>query len=415
MMVGTPVRRLFPGFRRSSRKSLGVACLVAAAFGLCGPLGSPAAAPRTRSIPIDRVWDRLTPPAERGSRATLLEAGQKLGRWGFELSLIPVDGKRLVRVARQSEEPLVRALREDLGQAVDLGDFLLFLDDLLVAGRKGLRGKRVVVPSGRARSAGILLHPQDVYRKDQPRIYGDHHDRLLITDPPEPRELEPAEDDTPLGPRWTARFRQPTDEAGLLELLGRRSPSTTFHTRVDSLVTQLREQGATVTVQATVRDRRRGYLIYGSYLLSRCKTKQDVRRRVRKLERLRLEWEIEIPIRWAHPKGWRATIHEARQMADTYDVVYATERGARDSDHYDGLAADFSAWALPRKLTLQAPSGASRSFDLSAPYHSRDLALTPELVKWIEQHFQMEKLLMDYPHWTDAAPLPEQPEGGNER
>ncbi|MFH1865766.1 MAG: DNA repair protein RecO C-terminal domain-containing protein, partial [Candidatus Eisenbacteria bacterium] len=61
--------------------------LACAALGVFGALTASAASVQPRSIPIDREWDLLTPPAEHGKRATLLEAGQKLGRWSFELSL----------------------------------------------------------------------------------------------------------------------------------------------------------------------------------------------------------------------------------------------------------------------------------------------------------------------------------------
>jgi hypothetical protein len=89
-------------------------------------------------------------------------------------------------------------------------------------------------------------------------------------------------------------------------------------------------------------------------------------------------------------------------MADTYDVVYATEKGARWSHHYSGVAADFVAVGLPRSLRLIAPDGADHTFDLSDPGHTRDLSLSPEVISWIEEHFGMKKLRSDYPHWNDA-------------
>jgi hypothetical protein len=65
---------------------------------------------------------------------------------------------------------------------------------------------------------------------------------------------------------------------------------------------------------------------------------------------------------------------------------------------------DLTAIALPRKLQLTAPDGERRTFDLSAAHQPRDLSLTPEIIEWVEQHFQMEKVRLDYPHWNDTAP-----------
>jgi len=359
------------------------------------------------SIPIDRDWEVLADPAgeARAKRRLLRAAGRRLGDWGFELTNVPVDQATLRALGQTPiSEPLVRAAREQLGQAVDLDDFLLFLDDLLVAGKAGARGCPVVVPSGRARSAGILLHPQDVFRQGEPREYAGRRAALLISEPAEPRELAPAADGAPLGPRWTARYRQPVTEAGRLELLGRHSPSGSFQQRVESLISQLRAQGAWVEVQSTVRDRRRGYLIYGCFILARATTEAEVAARVARLDRCNAEWGLNVPIRWAHPDGWEATQRAARRMAETYDVVYATEHGARHSDHYDGVAVDLIAFKLPRSLTLEAQDGATATFDLSAGYQSRDLSLTIPLIDWVEAHFQLHKLRRDYPHWTDAAP-----------
>jgi hypothetical protein len=123
---------------------------------------------------------------------------------------------------------------------------------------------------------------------------------------------------------------------------------------------------------------------------------------VKRIEKLNRDWQLDVPITWRHPDGWRATREAARQMADTYGVDYATEKGAKDSDHYDGAAADIWAVGLPRKLTLVAPDGAKETFDLADPEQTRDLNLTPELIEWVEEHFRFEKLRTDYPHWGDA-------------
>jgi hypothetical protein len=124
---------------------------------------------------------------------------------------------------------------------------------------------------------------------------------------------------------------------------------------------------------------------------------------VAQLDAINGTW-VTVPIVWSHPEGWMATREAARRMADAYDVVYATEQGARYSKHYDGVAVDFSATGLPRKIELVSPEGTRRTFDLSHPDESRDLSLTPAVVKWIERHFLLEKVTDDYPHWNDAAP-----------
>ena len=58
--------------------------------------------------------------------------------------------------------------------------------------------------------------------------------------------------------------------------------------------------------------------------------------------------------------------------------------------------------ALPRDLELVAPDGERRRFDLSSAQQARDLSLSPELIRWIEEHFGFKKLEGDYPHWVDA-------------
>jgi hypothetical protein len=89
-------------------------------------------------------------------------------------------------------------------------------------------------------------------------------------------------------------------------------------------------------------------------------------------------------------------------MADAYEVVYATEAGARASKHYTGVAADLQSHNLPRSLTLVSPGGETAHFDLSGSAETRDLSLTPTLIRWIEEHFELAKLRSDYPHWDDA-------------
>ena len=103
------------------------------------------------------------------------------------------------------------------------------------------------------------------------------------------------------------------------------------------------------------------------------------------------------------PHGYLTTFSVEEIVGDTREVqVYATERGARSSRHYEGVAVDFVALDLPRSLALEAPDGVRREFDLSGPEEPRDLSVSPELIDWIETHFALEKLRSDYPHWNDA-------------
>lgn len=355
------------------------------------------------ALKTDRRFDLLPSGDSDAARATaLLDAGIALGGHRIKLAGVTVDRGELVLLSRTpAGEPLVRAVRERLGRPVDLGDFLLFLDDLIKTHALDSEPQTFWVPSGRARSAGILVHPDDVFG-ERPRRYGERP--LALFRPERPAELEPAADGDPLGPRWTARFRNPETEEEMLAALERRNAGD-FTERLRELLRQLDEQGAETWVYSTVRSPERGYLIYGSFILSRARTGAQVRERVEKLERLNREWGLDIPIRWKHPDGTQATIDAALAMANAYDVVYATEYGARHSTHYTGLAVDFGAVALPRRLTLTAPDGsATHEFDLSAADQPRDLNLTPELIEWVERHFGMRKLRSDYPHWTDSRP-----------
>ena len=152
---------------------------------------------------------------------------------------------------------------------------------------------------------------------------------------------------------------------------------------------------------STVRYRERGYLMWGAFLLRNCTDEACVDETVARLDGIQGTW-VTVPIVWARPDGWQATREAARQMADAFDVVYATEEGARKSNHYDGIAVDVVAVGLPGHLRLRAPDGARRTFDLSGTWETRDLSLTPALVRWIEQHWDLKKLRDDYPHWDDA-------------
>lgn len=354
----------------------------------------------SRWVETDRDWDRLPAPEQEGPRATLAAAADRLGDWPIRLAGVSLNGGLLDDLAATpDDEPLLRAMRERIGRPVDLTDFLYLLDDLAEAGDNGLRGQTVYLPSGRARAAGILLHPDDVFA-GEPRHYGGR--RLAIYQPERPADLEPAADDDPLGPRWTARYRNPGDEESMLEALTA-AGGADFAGRIRTLLDQFRAQGADAWVFSTVRSRERGYLIYGAFVMSRADREETVRQRIEMLDRLNREWDLDIPIRWRHPDGWRATIDAAEAMANAYNVVYATRGGARYSSHYGAGAADFAAMDLPREVTLTTPDGeTSRTFDLSDPDHPRDLNLAPEMIEWVEEHFGMKKLRSDYPHWSDA-------------
>ena len=343
-------------------------------------------------IPIDRDLDVLP----KDPRAALLSAAERIGPRKIVVGGYEFDGASLKTIAEARDESLVRALREGLHRPIDLEDFLLFLDDVVAA--QELAKERVVVTADRARHHGILLHPFDVFRK-QPKIYAGKEKTIPIDDPPLQVNLQAAADGDPLGPRWTARYQQPETFAERVAELER--ANARFGRVMKSLIEQLQRQGATIIVESAVRSRERGYLIYGSYYLSRARSKADLAGRIDNLILYNRSWGLAVPITWRHPGGFEATVEAARQMADTYGVDFATIEGAQRSDHYDGKAIDLVAVDLPRTLELVAPNGKKRAFDLSAPDQPRDLSLTPELIAWIEKQFGVRKLKSDYPHWKD--------------
>ena len=198
------------------------------------------------------------------------------------------------------------------------------------------------------------------------------------------------------------RYPNPSGETESLAALAAVRAESSFAGRIRSLMSQLRDQGAEVYLNSAVRSRERGYLMWGAFVLSRASDEDEVRARVKDLHRAREEWRLSVSIEWLHPEGWQATREAARAMAETYEVVYATEAGARASDHYTGRAVDLVALALPRRLELRAPNGKTRRFDLFHPQAARDLSLSPEIIEWIEANFSLKKLRSDYPHWSDA-------------
>ncbi|MEM6733463.1 MAG: hypothetical protein AAF658_18030, partial [Myxococcota bacterium] len=352
-------------------------------------------------LPINRRWDVLKRPRnETAQRAALAQAAKA---WGDDtvvrLAGVELTAALLEELAKTpTEEPLLRAVRERMRRPIDLEDFLYFLDDVLRAPSEA-RARGLWVSGGRARSEGILLHTDDIYKK-RPRRYATRKKELSVDKPARPDQLPPAADGDPLGPNWSARFENPSNREGLMEVL--RAVAPEFLGRVMNLLEQLERQGAEVYLTSTVRKRERGFLMWGSFYLSRSTDDAQLLARSKELEKLNRDWKLNIPIQWQHPNGVAATREAARQMSDAYDVVYATRRGARYSDHYDGDAVDFVAIGLPRTLTLEAPDGAKKTFDLSHPTQPRDISLTPGLVRWIETHFALKKLRSDYPHWNDT-------------
>jgi len=379
--------------------------------------GPALAAPR--SLETNRLWDVLPKPdtstaspspapiaSSPGQRRSLAIAGGRLAEGSIHFSGVEIDGHLLAALARRApDEPFLRVVREGLGRAVDLEDFLFFLDDLLLAASRGARGQTVWITPGRARGAGILIHPDEVFGEKRPRLYGTRGP-LSIDRPTPQRDLPAAADGDALGPNWAMRFRNPDSEGDMLAALAARAPSPDFEARVRSLMEQLREQGAKVSLNSTLRSRERGYLMWGADLLRRSESEAAVDDALARLERARVDWQLDVDIAWRLPAGWRATREAAREMAETYQVVFASERGARSSKHYTGEAVDLSAVALPRRLVLRGADGSEMTFDLSGPDESRDLSVSPALVAWVEAHFGLSKLRSDYPHWNDARSVP---------
>ncbi|HIL02800.1 MAG TPA: hypothetical protein EYG06_11980 [Myxococcales bacterium] len=358
--------------------------------------GSPEIA---RILLPDRNFDVIPPPPwGEGLAEPLAFAGRALADGSIQFAGVPIDGPRLIALAGgRGPEPIEVRVRENFGRPVDLEDFILFLDDVL---RDGARSQPVWITPGRGRRAGILLHPDDIF-EGKPRLYGAHGP--IDIDPPQPQvNLPPARDGDPPGSAWAMRYRNPSGESESLAALAAVRAESSFAARIRSLMSQLRNQGAEVYLNSTVRSRERGYLMWGAFVLSRASDEDEVRARAKDLHRAREEWGLSVSIEWLHPEGWQATREAARAMAETYEVVYATQAGARASDHYTGRAVDLVALALPRRLDLRAPNGKSRRFDLSPPQAARDLSLSPGIIEWIEVNFALKKLRSDYPHWSDA-------------
>ena len=113
--------------------------------------------------------------------------------------------------------------------------------------------------------------------------------------------------------------------------------------------------------------------------------------------------------------GSRLIDGAARKMAEAYNVVYATRAGAQRSNHYDGFAVDCSAVNLPRTLTLRAPDGSERTFDLisekaetNSDWHHamvyRDGAWL--VVGWCHMRKEIRSFRVDRIHEAVMAPKP---------
>jgi hypothetical protein len=377
----------------------------------------PTAAPTDKPPPpppiaANRAWDVLVapeapapdqPPTDAALRSAFMAAGEKLAEWRIQVSGFELDGPKLIAIATTAPtEPFTRVVREAFRLPIDPLDLLYFLDDVLKAGEGGRRGEWFVLSMGRARSNGVLLHPDDIF-EHKPRNYPEKS-TVAIDEPPPQTSYPPAKNGEVLGPNWSMRYRSPTDRKEMYATLAAKNPDSTFASRIAGLVAQLEEQGADVYLTSFLRYRERGYLMWGAFLLRQCTTPTCVSKTVTRLNTANKSW-AHVPIKWSSPEGWQQTHELARQMADAYDVVYATETGARYSNHYDGTAVDFIAEGLPRRLELYAPNGEHQVFDLSGADQPRDLSLTPEVIDWIEKNFQLHKLNSDHPHWDDALAL----------
>ena len=351
-------------------------------------------------IESNRTWEIL--PGELGPRKALEIAAQKMGVGQIRLAGVLVNRVALESIRRRfsGQTELNRPFREHLRLPIDASDFLFFLDDLLAVDPRLLLKKPVELSASTLRDAGVFLHPDDVFF-NKPRRYGEAQKRLLLSTSSQGKVERPAVDGSNIGPRWALRFQQPITESKRMWALYRKNPD--FAQRVRTLLSQLKKQGAFVTVESTVRDRRRGFLLYASYVLSRVKSETELKETTQRLNQLRESWNLDIDIQFRHQAHWRETVHAAQALADDFGVTYATAGGAKNSSHYDGKAIDIYAIGLPRVVTLLAPNGKKRRFDLFADSQNRDLNLTPEMIDWIEENFEFRKLRKDYPHWSDNA------------
>jgi hypothetical protein len=349
---------------------------------------------------VNSIWDHVPETVQGDSRSILSVLGNQLGKTTIEISGVRLTGHSLLVLARTPlEDSLVQKLRQMVRRPLKLDGLLYFVDDVLSL-PVSRRARDIVLTSSRARRLGVLLHPEEVF-EDKIRLYPHEELEVHIDRPGLPRSYRPAKDGQILGPEWTARYPNPRGEQAKFIKLGEAVPGNDFHLRVSALLKQFRAQGAVVFVDSTIRAQERGYLIWGSYLLSQVESEKESTQTLLDLETARKEWDLRISIQWKHPSGWQAGVEAAREMAEAYGVTYATREGAESSNHYDGLAVDITVVGLPAALTLKAPDGEKRVFDLSHPEHPRDLSLSPNVITWIEEKYRVFKLKLDYPHWDD--------------
>ena len=355
-------------------------------------------------IAVNRTLEVLPKgtPSEELQREQLRVAGELLGEWEIKLAGVLVTGETLTLLADLSlDAPIEVILREQLKRPTDCADFILLLDDVLVAGAAGRRGEPFDIGAGRMRRMGALIHPDEIF-KGKTKAYPVGKKELDVDTPAPPKSFEPAPDGSVLGPAWSARYPNPTERHELMRILAQARPDSDFMARMESLTRQLEYQGAEHWVTSTVRSKHRGYLMWGGFVLSKCKVESCVAEQVAMLDDRNQGWGLNVDIVWTDPAGWQATVEKARQMKDAYDVVFATENGARRSNHYGGSSMDLVALGLPQSVHLDAPDGESMDFDLSGVEHTRDLSMEPEIIAWVETHFALRKLKSDYPHWNDA-------------
>ena len=359
----------------------------------------------TPIIHLNSNWE-VAPQYKNTKDGRLNQLGELTHRLGQEK--IVLAGSKITKgllekiYVEGTSRPLTQVTREQIKRPINLIGFLKLLDDIVVAKETGVPlPPKIHLSSRRARKMGVLMAPREIFR-GIPVVYPNGYASLDLSPhiaTPSNETTEP-KDSPYLGAGWTQKYPQPRGEKQKMKALEKLTDDD-FHRRVESLINQLRKQQVKVYLGATVRSQERGYLIWGSYLLSTAQSRIEYRKAVRKLTRYKKRWKLKIPIRWYHPRGWETSRDLALEMVETYQTAFATRAAAEKSKHYEGRAIDMTTFHLPRKLLLESPCGVLGHFDLSASHQTRDLNLTPEVIDWIEKHFGMKKLRSDYPHWED--------------
>ena len=118
-------------------------------------------------IAVNRTLEVLPKgtPSEELQREQLRVAGELLGEWEIKLAGVLVTGETLTLLADLSlDAPIEVILREQLKRPTDCADFILLLDDVLVAGAAGRRGEPFDIGAGRMRRMGALIHPDEIFK-----------------------------------------------------------------------------------------------------------------------------------------------------------------------------------------------------------------------------------------------------------